>query len=130
MPRAIENLRKRKATGGRRVAYRKRRAFEKDYYPAETELGQIRIITRRGRGDNVKVALRSIDFASVVDPSTGKSQKSKILSVVDNQSNRDYQRRKVITKGAILETELGKARVVSRPGQHGVANAVLIKQGS
>ena len=130
MPRAIENLRKRRATGGRRVAYRKRRAFEKDYYPAETELGQIKIVKRRGRGDNVKVALQSVDFASVVDPSTGKAKKSKILSVVGNQSNRDYQRRKVITKGAVLETDLGKARVVSRPGQHGVVNAVLVKQGS
>lgn len=127
MPRAIENLRKRKKTGGRKAAYRKRRAFERDYYPAETEVGQLQILKRRVRGGNVKVAMSSVDFANVVDPSTGKANKSKILSVIDNPSNRDYSRRKVITKGAILDTELGRAKVVSRPGQHGVVNAVLIK---
>ena len=127
MPRAIENLRKRKKTGGRRVAYRKRRAFEKDYYPAETELGEISILKMRGRRGSMKVALKAIDFANIVDPSTGKAKKSKILNVIDNPSNRDYQRRKVITKGAILETEMGKARVVSRPGQQGVVNAILMK---
>ena len=127
MPRAIENLRKRKKTGGRRVAHRKRRAFERDYYPAETELGEISVLKRRVKGGSAKVALTNVDFANVVDTSTGKAQKSKIVSVIDNPSNRDYSRRKVITKGAILQTELGKAKVVSRPGQHGVVNAILMK---
>ena len=127
MPRAIENLRKRKKTGGRRVAYRKRRAFERDYYPAETELGEISVLKRRVKGGSAKVALTNVDFANVADTSTGKAQKSKIVSVIDNPSNRDYSRRKVITKGAIVQTELGKAKVVSRPGQHGVVNAILMK---
>jgi len=127
MPRAIENLRKRKKTGGRRAAYRKRRAFERDYYPAETELGEISIRKRRVMGGSVKVALTNVDFANVVDPSTAKVQKSKIVNVINNPSSRDYSRRKVITKGAVIETELGKAKVVSRPGQHGVVNAVLMK---
>jgi small subunit ribosomal protein S8e len=34
----------------------------------------------------------------------------------------------VITKGAILQTPLGQARVTSRPGQHGVVNAVLVQK--
>ncbi len=127
MPRAIENLRKRKKTGGRRALYRKRRAFERDYYPAETELGEISIRKRRVMGGSVKVALTNVDFANVVDPSTAKVQKSKIVNVINNPSSRDYSRRKVITKGAVIETELGKAKVVSRPGQHGVVNAVLMK---
>jgi small subunit ribosomal protein S8e len=33
----------------------------------------------------------------------------------------------IITKGAVIETDAGKARVTSRPGQHGVVNAVLLK---
>jgi small subunit ribosomal protein S8e len=33
----------------------------------------------------------------------------------------------IITMGAVIETEIGNARVVSRPGQHGTINAVLIK---
>ena len=33
----------------------------------------------------------------------------------------------MITKGAILETEDGKCKVVSRPGQSGVINAILVQ---
>jgi small subunit ribosomal protein S8e len=57
----------------------------------------------------------------------GKVKKSKILKVLENATNNDYQRRGVISKGAVLETEDGKCRVVSRPGQHGIVNAILIK---
>jgi small subunit ribosomal protein S8e len=48
--------------------------------------------------------------------------------VTKNPANKDYERRGVITKGALLETEIGIAKVISRPGQDGVINAVLIKQ--
>ena len=51
----------------------------------------------------------------------------KIIRVLENGTNNDYQRRGVITKGAILETEEGKCRVVSRPGQNGTINAILVK---
>ena len=56
-----------------------------------------------------------------------KQKKVKILKVLENATNNDYQRRGVISKGAILETAEGKCRVVSRPGQHGVVNAILVK---
>ena len=51
----------------------------------------------------------------------------RFLKVLENATNNDYQRRGVISKGAILETAEGKCRVMSRPGQHGIVNAVLIK---
>ncbi|MFB5621586.1 MAG: 30S ribosomal protein S8e, partial [Candidatus Nitrosomaritimum yanchengensis] len=57
-----------------------------------------------------------------------KVKKTKILKVLENATNNDYQRRGIITKGAILETQEGKCRVVSRPGQSGTVNAVLIKE--
>ncbi|HDI07805.1 MAG TPA: 30S ribosomal protein S8e, partial [Candidatus Bathyarchaeota archaeon] len=66
--------------------------------------------------------------ACVTDPSTGKTQKAEILRVVKNPANVDYNRRGVITKGAVIETSLGLARVTSRPGQHGIINAVLIRE--
>ena len=56
-----------------------------------------------------------------------KAKRVKILKVLENATNNDYQRRGIISKGAILETAEGKCRVMSRPGQHGVVNAVLIK---
>ena len=45
----------------------------------------------------------------------------------NNQANRYFTRANIITLGAVLETELGKARVTNRPSQDGVVNAVLIQ---
>jgi small subunit ribosomal protein S8e len=64
----------------------------------------------------------------VADPASNTVVKSKILQVIKNSANKDYERRGVVSKGALLETNTGIARVVSRPGQHGTVNAVLIKQ--
>ncbi len=68
-----------------------------------------------------------MEFANVVDTSTKKTEKTRILKIIKNPANRDYERRGVITKGCILETEKGKAIVSSRPGQDGVVNAILQK---
>jgi len=78
----------------------------------------------------MKTVLASANWAVVTDKSTGKTTKSKLLRVVRNPANVDYQRRGVITKGAIVDTELGQARVTSRPGQHGVINAILVSQAT
>ena len=56
-----------------------------------------------------------------------KVKKSKVVKVLENQTNNDYQRRGIITKGAIVETEDGKCRIVSRPGQSGTASGILVK---
>ena len=65
----------------------------------------------------------------VTDVKTGKTKKTEILRVVKNPANIDYDRRGVMTKGAVIETPLGQARITSRPGQHGVLNAVLMEEG-
>ena len=48
--------------------------------------------------------------------------------MLDNATNNDYKRRGIITKGAILETQEGKCKVVSKPGQNGIVNAILVKE--
>lgn len=127
MKKPVENLAKRKASGGRRRAMRGRRKHENDRYPGEPVIGVKEIIVRRVRASNLKLAVKTIDFANVVDPQSKKVSKTKITKVTRNPSNKDYERRGVITKGAIIETEAGTARVVSRPGQDGVVNAVLVR---
>ncbi len=67
-------------------------------------------------------------YANVVDPALKQTRKVKILKLITNPASKDLTRRGVITKGAILETELGQVRVTSRPGQDGVVNAVLVKR--
>ncbi|MCK5397870.1 MAG: 30S ribosomal protein S8e, partial [Thermoplasmata archaeon] len=58
---------------------------------------------------------------------TGKSQHSRILTVTDNPANPNYVQRNIITKGALVETEIGVAKITSRPGQDSVVNAVLVE---
>ena len=127
MRKSIENLGGRKLTGGRKVAMRGRRKFEIDRYPNEAVVGPNQVVARRIRGNNSKVAFKSAEFANVIDQENRRVTKSKILRVTKNPANRDYERRGVVSKGAIIESESGTARVVSRPGQDGVVNAVLIK---
>ena len=127
MRKSIENLAGRKLTGGRKVAMRGRRKFEIDRYPNEAVVGPTQIVVRRIRGNNVKAAFKTAEFANVIDKESKKVTKSKILKVGKNPANRDYERRGVISKGAVIETENGTAVVVSRPGQDAVVNAILIK---
>ncbi|MEE9586281.1 MAG: 30S ribosomal protein S8e [Nitrososphaerales archaeon] len=127
MIKSLKNLAKKKMTGGRRITYRGRRSFEKNRYATETVLGEVELVQRTVRGGHSKHGLRKVDYANVVDPSTGKVSKTKILKVIKNPANRDYERRGVITKGCSIETEKGVAIVTSRPGQDGVVNASLLK---
>jgi len=122
------DAKKKKLSGGRKKVYRKKRRFEQGSFPVETTVGELKRKVLRGRGGNVKTKAFSIRQVCVTDPETGKTQKVEVARVVKNPVNIDYNRRGVITKGAIVETPAGTARVTSRPGQHGVLNAVLISE--
>jgi small subunit ribosomal protein S8e len=126
MKKSVENLATSKITGGKRYPLRTRRKYEIDRYPVETLSGPQVTITRKVRGKNSKTSLKTADFVNLAVPGQ-KVKKTKILKVLKNPSNNDYQRRGVISKGAILETQEGHCRVVSRPGQSGIVNAILIK---
>ncbi|MDH5416099.1 MAG: 30S ribosomal protein S8e [Nitrosopumilus sp.] len=127
MKKSVENLATSKITGGRRHPLRIRRKYETDRYPNEPNTGAQITITRRVRGNNNKTALKSIDFVNLAT-GDAKVKKTKILKVLDNTTNNDFKRRGIITKGAILETQDGKCRVVSKPGQNGIVNAILLKE--
>jgi small subunit ribosomal protein S8e len=105
-----------------------KRRYEKGSFPTETTLGELKQKTSRTRGSNTKKRLKSTNQANISDPSSGKTQKVEIQRVIRNPANVDYDRRGVITKGTIIETPLGTARVTSRPGQDGLVNAILEKE--
>lgn len=127
MPQWHGNIHKRKKSGGKKHMFRGKRAFEMGSDPAETIVGERRVSKKRTRGGKSKFAALAVNSVNVTDPATGKSQKTEIRSVVKNPANVDYQRRGVITKGAVVDTPLGQALVTSRPGQHGIVNAVLLQ---
>ena len=125
---ALENLTKRKPTGGRRHKGRGRRAYENDGYPLEPVVGAPTKRISRTRGGAISVGVSSVDFANVADRANHRVVRAKILRVKASPANRDYARRGVITRGATVETEVGEAKVVSRPSDDGAVNAVLIKK--
>ncbi|MEK0325608.1 MAG: 30S ribosomal protein S8e [Nitrosopumilus sp.] len=127
MGKAFENLKKRKITGGRKRAMRSRRAYEKNSYPIETVIGESQNKVRLVRGGSIKIAAKRALFVNVADPSSKKVTKLKIKSVLANSASRDYERRRIITKGAILQTELGSVKVTSKPGRDGEINGLLQK---
>lgn len=120
------NSHKKKRSGGRKRAHRKKHNFEQGSFPTETTLGERKLKTVRRRGGNLKTRAFNEKQVSISNPATGKTEKTEILRVVRNPANVDYDRRGVITKGTIIETKLGLVRVTSRPGQHGLINAILM----
>ena len=118
---------KRKPSGGRLRLARKKRRFEIGRDAEYTYMGETPLQKFRTRGGNSKAKLLKSQYANVVDPATKKMQKTKILTVKENSANPNYVQRNIINKGAIIQTELGLAKVTSRPGQDGAVNAVLVK---
>jgi small subunit ribosomal protein S8e len=117
---------RRKATGGRYIDYRKKRQYELGREPSFTKLGNKRVRVIRVMGANRKMRLLSTDTANLFDPKTKAFRQAKIKTITDNPANRHFIRRNIMTKGSVIDTELGKARITSRPGQDGIVNAVLI----
>lgn len=117
----------RKATGGKyhKGASKKVRAQRRrDFIP--TLLGKPKIILQRTRGGGVKCLANRVETANVVVD--GNIQKLKIIQVKKNAANPQYIRSNIVTKGCLIETDLGFARVTSRPGQDGSVDAVLTER--
>ena len=117
----------RRESGKRYRISRRKKRFEIGRAPADTTLGESRNRLIRTRGGNLKVRALRTQYANISTPATGETKKAKIETVVENHADPNYMRRNILTKGAVIKTELGKARVVSRPAQDGVVNAVLIE---
>ena len=117
---------KRKPTGGRLAAHRSKKRSEIGRELQQVKIGAVTKKVARSRGGTRKDRLLNTDSVSLTDPKSGKSYSSKILEVIENTANPNYVRQNIITKGSIIGTEKGKAKVTSRPGQHGVVNADLM----
>lgn len=116
----------RSPSGARNVANRGKRKSELGRDPAETRVDEKRLRKIRTRGGNEKLRLAAANKINLTDVKSGKSQITDILGVIENNANPNYVRRNIITKGAVVETPEGNAKVTSRPGQDGVVNGILI----
>ena len=118
----------RKRTGGRIKLSRKKRKYELGNGSINPRIGEESRVNARTKGGNIKVKVSSLSFINVVDAKSNVTKNVKVLDVIENPANTDLVRRKIVTKGTVVNTELGKAKITSRPTQNGTANAVLISQ--
>ncbi|WP_440945631.1 30S ribosomal protein S8e [Methanosarcina sp. T3] len=118
---------RRKATGGKVIAARGKRKFEMGRESADTRISEVKRKNVHTMGGNRKIRLLQSDIANVTNPKDGKTVTAPIETVIDNTANKHYVRRNILTKGSVIRTSMGTARVTSRPGQDGVVNAVLIE---
>ncbi|MFW9972051.1 MAG: 30S ribosomal protein S8e [Candidatus Odinarchaeota archaeon] len=117
---------KRRYTGKKYKYFRKKRKRELDRPFIDTEIAPEKKKKQRIMGGNFKLKLFATQYINVTNPNTNKTQKLRILGFEENIASKDLNRRHVLTKGAVVETELGNVKITSRPGQHGVLNGVLV----
>lgn len=114
-----------KITGGKYIKARKKKLYENPGQKKTVKLGDDKRKSRKVRGGNMKVFLLRAKIVNV--QTDGKTKKTEIKNVLETPSNRFLARQNVITKGTIVETEIGKVRITSRPTQEGVLNGILVK---
>lgn len=118
---------KRNQTGARYKDYRKKKQHQLGGVASLTKIGKVHVKQTRVMGANQKIKLLTAETANVFDPKTKKHVKAKIKAVVENKANLHYVRRNIITQGSIVDTDLGRVKVTSRPGQKGIIDGVLIE---
>jgi small subunit ribosomal protein S8e len=121
-----QGVSKRKSTGGRKVKARGKRSTEISSEKQLALVGESKRKIYRKTGGNTLVRVLMEDKVSVSNPKTGKTERTTIKTVVESPANPNYVRRNVLTKGAVIDTEMGHVRITSRPGHDGVINGVLL----
>lgn len=112
-----------KKSGGRTRPYRKSKKYDLGSEFTSPEVGEEKTVTRERRGNTTKNTVKRAEEVNLsVD---GEVKKVEIEAVLDNPANANYVRRSLLTKGTVIRTSEGEARITSRPGQDGVVNAVL-----
>lgn len=117
---------RRKPSSGRYHSSRSKKKYELVNNPTNTKMDtKVKIRKRRILGGNVKYNILTTNMVNVADKK-GKTQKTELVNVIENPANPNLVGRNILTKGAIVETKLGKAKITGRPGQESSVNAVLM----
>ena len=116
---------RRKVTGGRLNRSRGKRKTEISSENQYAFVGDVDA-TKKYRKNAGSQTVRVTSAHTVnVHTKDGKTIRSTISNVLENSANLNFVRRNI---GAIIQTELGKVRVTSRPGMDGVVSGVLIEE--
>lgn len=116
----------RKITGGKYHKQRKKKKYSLSGIEGKVKLRETKQKTVRTMGGNKKTIIFSTDYANVVDLKEKTAKKVKIKNVLETPSSRFLARQNILVKSAIIETELGKAKITNRPSHEGQVEAVLL----
>ncbi|KAJ4788822.1 40S ribosomal protein S8 [Rhynchospora pubera] len=101
-----DSMHKRRATGGKKKAWRKKRKYELGRQPANTKLSSNKTVRRvRVRGGNVKWRALRLDTGNYSWGSEAVTRKARILDVVYNASNNELVRTQTLVKSAIVQVD-------------------------
>jgi small subunit ribosomal protein S8e len=118
----------RKISGGKYKKQRKKKHYERTGKERQVKLKQTKRKAIRKRGGKERKVLLSANEVNIIDKKTHKAKKAKIINVIETPANVFLARQNIIIKGAIIQTDLGKAKVTNRPSQEGSVQAVLIEE--
>ncbi len=117
----------RTGSGKRKVKFRDKKRYEIGNYFISTKMSEEDVrVNYRGRGGKITSKLKKAATANVLTKEGYK--KAKIKVVVESKDNRNFARLNTITKGTIINTDVGKAVVLNRPGREGFINAKLLDE--
>jgi small subunit ribosomal protein S8e len=123
----VQSKSKRKPSGARyKSKIIKKRQHLIGRMPAMTKIGKMKVQKIRARSSSRKARLLNVEKVNLYDPKKKVYSMETIKTVIDSPADKNFVRRNIITKGTIIATDKGNARVTSRPGQDGIVNAVLI----
>lgn len=115
----------RKASGGKYKKARKKKLYESAGQKRIVKIGEEKKTKIRSVGGNKKVIMLNAKFINVENK--GKTKKVEIKNVLETPSNKFLARQNILTKGTIVETELGKVKLTNRPSQEGNVNGILVE---
>jgi len=101
-----DKLHKRRATGGKQKAWRKKRKYELGRPAAMTKLSSnVTVKKVRVRGGNFKFRALRLDHGNFAWPSEGCTRKTRLLDVSYNASNNELVRTQTLVKSAIIQVD-------------------------
>jgi len=101
-----DSMHKRRETGGKKKAWRKKRKYELGRQSANTKLSSNKTIRRiRVRGGNVKWRALRLDTGNFSWSSETVTRKTRLLDVVYNASNNELVRTQTLVKSAIVQVD-------------------------
>ena len=114
----------RKLSGGKYHQKRKKKAYDMGGHIRKVKLAEKKTKIMRGMGGTLKTVSLAQNTMNVIK--NGKGKVAKIKNVIETPSNRFLARQNILVKGAIVDTDLGKAKITNRPSQEGMVQGVLI----